>query len=46
MTITAGEQAEIDRANASGATPLLFVHGLWLLPAAGRAGATLPERGS
>jgi pimeloyl-ACP methyl ester carboxylesterase len=31
MTITTGEQVEIDRANASAATPLLFVHGLWLL---------------
>jgi pimeloyl-ACP methyl ester carboxylesterase len=25
------EQAEIDHANASGAAPVLFVHGLWLL---------------
>ena len=31
MTITAGEQVEIDHANASAATPILFVHGLWLL---------------
>src|SRR5690348_7116381 len=31
-TITAREQAEIDRANASGAQPVVFVHGLWLLP--------------
>jgi pimeloyl-ACP methyl ester carboxylesterase len=31
-TITAAEQAEIDRANASGAQPVVFVHGLWLLP--------------
>jgi len=31
-TITAGERAEIDRANASGAQPVVFVHGLWLLP--------------
>jgi pimeloyl-ACP methyl ester carboxylesterase len=31
-TITVGEQAEIDRANASGAQPVVFVHGLWLLP--------------
>src|ERR1044072_4317379 len=30
--ITAREQAEIDRANASGAQPVVFVHGLWLLP--------------
>lgn len=31
-TITAREQAEIDRANASTAQPVVFVHGLWLLP--------------
>jgi non-heme chloroperoxidase len=26
------ELAEIDRANASGLTPVVFIHGLWLLP--------------
>lgn len=31
-TITAREQSEIDRANRSGAQPVVFVHGLWLLP--------------
>ena len=31
FTPTAGELAEIDRANASGKTPVVFVHGLWLL---------------
>jgi len=30
--ITEREHAEIDRANASGAIPVVFVHGLWLLP--------------
>ena len=30
-TPTASEQAEIDRANDSGLTPVVFVHGLWLL---------------
>jgi pimeloyl-ACP methyl ester carboxylesterase len=30
-TPTAHERAEIDRANASGRTPVVFVHGLWLL---------------
>ena len=30
-TITAHEQEEITRANASGLTPVVFVHGLWLL---------------
>lgn len=31
-TITQHEQTEIDQANASGRTPVVFVHGLWLLP--------------
>ena len=30
--ITQHEQQEIDAANASGRTPVVFVHGLWLLP--------------
>jgi pimeloyl-ACP methyl ester carboxylesterase len=30
--ITEHEQAQIDRANEAGATPVVFVHGLWLLP--------------
>jgi pimeloyl-ACP methyl ester carboxylesterase len=30
-TITAHEQHDIARANASGLTPVVFVHGLWLL---------------
>jgi pimeloyl-ACP methyl ester carboxylesterase len=31
-TITAREAAQIERANASGRRPVVFVHGLWLLP--------------
>jgi len=31
-TITTREQADIDRANTSAAQPVVFVHGLWLLP--------------
>jgi non-heme chloroperoxidase len=31
-TITPTDTAEIDRANASGRTPVVFIHGLWLLP--------------
>ena len=31
-TITEHEAAQVERANASGATPVIFVHGLWLLP--------------
>jgi non-heme chloroperoxidase len=30
-TVAAWEQTEIERANASGLTPVVFVHGLWLL---------------
>jgi pimeloyl-ACP methyl ester carboxylesterase len=30
--ITDREQRQIDRANASGKTPVVFIHGLWLLP--------------
>src|SRR5262245_36864111 len=31
-TITDHEAAQVKRANASNATPVVFVHGLWLLP--------------
>ena len=31
-TITEHEAAQIERANASGATPVVFLHGLWVLP--------------
>ena len=31
-TITQGESEQIEKANASGRTPVVFVHGLWLLP--------------
>jgi non-heme chloroperoxidase len=30
--ITAGEREQIKRANATTATPVVFIHGLWLLP--------------
>jgi non-heme chloroperoxidase len=30
--ITPREAAQIERANASGKTPVVFIHGLWLLP--------------
>jgi non-heme chloroperoxidase len=30
--ITADETGQVQRANASGLTPVVFVHGLWLLP--------------
>ena len=31
-TIAAEEQTQVDEANASGKTPVIFIHGLWLLP--------------
>jgi pimeloyl-ACP methyl ester carboxylesterase len=31
-TITQAESEQIEKANASGRTPVVFVHGLWLLP--------------
>src|SRR6187455_636755 len=31
-TTTISEAEEVERANASGRTPVVFVHGLWLLP--------------
>jgi hypothetical protein len=31
-TLTEREAAQVERANASGAPPVVFVHGLWLLP--------------
>ena len=31
-TITQHEAMQVERANASGLTPVVFVHGLWLLP--------------
>ena len=32
MAVTEHEQQEVDAANASGRNPVVFVHGLWLLP--------------
>ena len=32
MPITSREQSEVDAANAADQTPVVFVHGLWLLP--------------
>ncbi len=31
-TITEHEAGQVERANGSGRTPVMFVHGLWLLP--------------
>src|SRR5688500_701825 len=42
-TITEHEAAQIERANASSATPVVFVHGLWLLPSSWDRWVTLFE---
>jgi len=31
-TITSREAEQVERANASGKTPVVLIHGLWLLP--------------
>jgi pimeloyl-ACP methyl ester carboxylesterase len=42
-TITEHESAQVERANASTATPVVFVHGLWLLPSSWDRWVTLFE---
>src|SRR4029450_203801 len=32
MAISEREAQQVDKANASGGTPVVFIHGLWLLP--------------
>src|SRR5262245_55343764 len=45
-TLTDHEVAQVERANASRATPVVFVHGLWLLPSSWDRWVTLfEERG-
>ena len=41
--ITKYENDQIDKANASGHTPVVFVHGLWLLPSSWDRWATVFE---
>jgi len=41
--ITEREAAQVERANASSATPVVFVHGLWLLPSSWEHWVTLFE---
>ena len=43
LTITEHEAEQVKRANASGATPVVFVHGLWLLPSSWDRWVTLFE---
>jgi non-heme chloroperoxidase len=42
-TISEHEAAQIDRANATGLTPVVFIHGLWLLPSSWDRWATVFE---
>src|SRR5437016_987679 len=42
-TISGHEAQQIDRANASASTPVVFVHGLWLLPSSWERWAGLFE---
>jgi non-heme chloroperoxidase len=42
-TITDHEAAQVERANATNATPVVFVHGLWLLPSSWDRWVTLFE---
>jgi non-heme chloroperoxidase len=44
VTISAREQEQIRRANASGRNPVVFVHGLWLLPGSWQRWAMLFEQ--
>src|SRR5436853_2528429 len=41
--ITAHEAEQVQRANTSGRTPVVFIHGLWLLPSSWDRWATLFE---
>jgi pimeloyl-ACP methyl ester carboxylesterase len=43
MTITEHELAQCERANTTGRTPVVFVHGLWLLPSSWDRWAALFE---
>src|SRR6266567_2296282 len=40
-SITEHEAQQVERANASGRTPVVFVHGLWLLPSSWERWAAL-----
>src|SRR3984957_2999886 len=42
-TLTDHEAAQVEKANGSGRTPVVFVHGLWLLPSSWDRWAALFE---
>src|SRR3954470_1129187 len=43
-TLTPREAEQVERANASGKTPVVFIHGLWLLPSSWDAWTELFEQ--
>jgi pimeloyl-ACP methyl ester carboxylesterase len=43
-TISKYEQEQIDKANATGLEPVIFIHGLWLLPSSWDRWATVFEQ--
>jgi pimeloyl-ACP methyl ester carboxylesterase len=43
MAVTEYEARQVDQANASGRSPVVFIHGLWLLPSSWDRGARLFE---
>lgn len=43
-SISEREQGQIEAANASGNTPVVFIHGLWLLPSSWTGGPTSSGR--
>ena len=43
-TLTPREAEQVERANASGKSPVVFIHGLWLLPSSWNAWAELFEQ--
>ena len=42
-TVTEHETEQVERANQAGSTPVVFVHGLWLLPSSWDRWATVFE---
>ena len=44
-SISERESREIEAANASGTTPVVFIHGLWLLPSSWANWADLLQAG-
>jgi non-heme chloroperoxidase len=43
LSVTASESEQVDRANESGLQPVVFIHGLWLLPSSWEPWATVFE---